>query len=157
MRCLLSLMLGSVSYAADSGDLAEQAHEVVQRTTAKVMASINKNRPIYERDKMRFFGELEDVFGPMVDFQRLTHRIMGNYYREATLEQHKRFASVFKRGLLSSYATGLIEFDDYEVRVQPPKTGVENTLRNTLVDLEVVTPAFPVIQSMYFHAGWRRT
>jgi phospholipid transport system substrate-binding protein len=156
---LLSLTLGSAGHAADSGDLAEQAHEVVKRTTEKVMASINKNRHIYESDKARFFWELEDVLGPMVDFQRLTRRIMGNYYREATLEQRKRFASAFKRSLLSSYATGLIEFDDYEVRVLPPKTGVENTLRNTLVDLEVVTPSgkvFPITQSMYFHHRDRR-
>ncbi len=76
---LLSLTLGSAGHAADSGDLAEQAHEVVKRTTEKVMASINKNRSIYESDKARFFWELEDVLGPMVDFQRLTRRIMGNH------------------------------------------------------------------------------
>lgn len=156
---LLSLTLGSVAYAAAPEELAEQAHEVVKRTTEKVMTSINKNRHIFESDKARFFWELEDVLGPMVDFQRLTRRIMGRYYREATLEQRKRFASAFKRSLLSSYATGLIEFEDYEVRVLPPKTGVENTLRNTLVDLEVVTPSgrvFPITQSMYFHHRHRR-
>jgi len=156
---LLSLTLGSVAYAADSEELAEQAHEMVKRTTEKVMASIHKNRAIYESDQARFFWELEDVLGPMVDFQRLTRRIMGNYYREATLEQRKRFASAFKRSLLSSYATGLLEFNHYEVRVLPPKVGVENTLRNTLVDLEVVTPGghvFPLTQSMYFHHRDRR-
>lgn len=156
---LLSLTLGSVAYAADSEELAEQAHEMVKRTTEKVMASIHKNRAIYESDQARFFWELENVLGPMVDFQRLTRRIMGNYYREATLEQRKRFASAFKRSLLSSYATGLLEFDDYEVRVLPPKVGVENTLRNTLVDLEVVTAGghvFPLTQSMYFHHRDRR-
>lgn len=156
---VLSLFWGSLVWAAESEELAEQAHEVVKRTTEKVLQSINKNRHIYESDKARFFWELEDVLGPMIDFQRLTRRIMGDYYREASLEQRKRFASAFKRSLLSSYATGLIEFEDYEVRVLPPKTGVENTLRNTLVDLEVVTPSgkvFPITQSMYFHHRDRR-
>lgn len=156
---VLSLFWGSQVWAAESEELAEQAHEVVKRTTEKVLQSINKNRHIYESDKARFFWELEDVLGPMIDFQRLTRRIMGDYYREASLEQRKRFASAFKRSLLSSYATGLIEFEDYEVRVLPPKTGVENTLRNTLVDLEVVTPSgkvFPITQSMYFHHRDRR-
>lgn len=162
MRWLLVVLLlfwGSQVWAAESEELAEQAHEVVKRTTEKVLQSINKNRHIYESDKARFFWELEDVLGPMIDFQRLTRRIMGDYYREASLEQRKRFASAFKRSLLSSYATGLIEFEDYEVRVLPPKTGVENTLRNTLVDLEVVTPSgkvFPITQSMYFHHRDRR-
>ena len=159
LALLLCLMPWAVSHATGSGELAEQAHDVVRAATEKVVVSISKNRDIYETDKARFFWELEDVLGPMVDFQRLTRRIMGNYYREATLEQRKRFASAFKRSLLSSYATGLLEFNDYEVRVLPPKVGVENTLRNTLVDLEVVTAGghvFPLTQSMYFHHRDRR-
>ncbi|UXD86414.1 MlaC/ttg2D family ABC transporter substrate-binding protein [Thalassolituus hydrocarboniclasticus] len=151
---LLCLMPWAVSHATGSGELAEQAHDVVRAATEKVVVSISKNRDIYETDKARFFWELEDVLGPMVDFQRLTRRIMGSHYRDATPEQRKRFAMVFKRSLLDSYALALLEFDDYQVRVLPPKTDVENTLRNTLVDLEVVTSAgqvFPITQSMYFH------
>ena len=165
MRWLLvvcSLLWGTVTWAEDasqSEELAEQAHEVVKRTTEKVLQSINKNRHIYESDKAQFFWELEDVLGPVIDFQRLTRRIMGDHYRDASVEQRKRFASAFKRSLLSSYATGLIEFEDYEVRMLPPNTDAENTLRNTLVDLEVVTPSgkvFPITQSMYFHHRDRR-
>jgi len=144
---------------ASSEELAEQAHEVVKRTTEKVLVTINENRSYFESDKARFFWELEDVLGPMVDFKRLTRRIMGKHYREASLDQRKNFARAFKRSLLSSYATGLIEFEDYDVRVLPPKTGVKNSLRNTLVDLEVVTPSgrvFPITQSMYFHHRDRR-
>ncbi len=157
MRWLIlvwTFAFSSLSWAAESEVLAEQAHEVVKRTTEKVMESINRNRHIYESDNAKFFWELEDVLGPMIDFQRLTRRIMGSHYRDASVEQRKRFASAFKRSLLSSYATGLIEFEDYEVRMLPPKTDVEHSLRNTLVDLEVVTPSgrvFPITQSMYFH------
>lgn len=157
MRTLLMvwvMLFSSLSWSADSEVLAEQAHEVVKRTTEKVLESINKNRHIFESDKAQFFWELEDVLGPMIDFQRLTRRIMGKSYREASVDQRKRFASAFKRSLLSSYATGLIEFEDYEVRMLPPKTDVEHSLRNTLVDLEVITPSgrvFPITQSMYFH------
>jgi len=156
---LISALLFGQSVWASSEELAEQAHEVVKRTTEKVLVTINENRSYFESDKARFFWELEDVLGPMVDFKRLTRRIMGKHYREASLDQRKNFARAFKRSLLSSYATGLIEFEDYDVRVLPPKTGVKNSLRNTLVDLEVVTPSgrvFPITQSMYFHHRDRR-
>lgn len=155
---LVALMLGQLSYAG-SEELAEQAHEVVKRTTEKLLTTINENRNYYESDRARFFWELEDVLGPMVDFKRLTRRIMHKHYRSATVDQRKRFARAFKRSLLSSYATGLIEFEDYSVRILPPKKGVKHSLRNTLVDLEVVTPSgrvFPITQSMYFHHRDRR-
>lgn len=153
MLLLMSLMFGQTVFAA-SDELAEQAHEVVKRTTEKLLSSINDNRNYYESDRAKFFWELEDVLGPMVDFKRLTRRIMGKHYRAASLDQRKRFARAFKRSLLGSYATGLVEFEDYDVRILPPKKGVKHSLRNTLVDLEVVTPSgkvFPITQSMYFH------
>lgn len=155
---LLTLLWGH-TLLAGSEDLAEQAHEVVKRTTEKLLTSINDNRSYYESDRAKFFWELEDVLGPVVDFKRLTRRIMGKYYRSASLDQRKRFARAFKRSLLSSYATGLIEYEDYDVRVLPPKKEVKHSLRNTLVDLEVVTPSgkvFPITQSMYFHHRDRR-
>ena len=145
--------------ADESEQLAEQAHEVVENTTRALLAAIDQNRDLYESDVSQFYWRLEDIIGPMVDFKRLTRRIMGKHYRDASIDQRKRFASAFRRSLLRSYATGLIEFDDYDVRMLPPKKGFEHNLRNTLVDLEVVLPSgrvFPITQSMYFHHRHRR-
>jgi len=156
MALLLSSVIPALvpsAAALESEELGEHAHEVVRRVTTKVMEKIDNNRHLYESDKARFYWELEDVLGPMVDFRRLTRKIMGNYYFEATKEQRIRFARAFKRSLLSSYATGLIEFTDYEVRMLPPRDDFEHTSSNTLVDLEVVTPSgkvFPITQSMYY-------
>lgn len=159
---LLILVLGfqvATAWAGNKEQLGEQAHEVVRRTITQVMDRINTNRHLYESDNAKFYWALEDVLGPMVDFRRLTRMIMGNYYYEASKDQRVRFARAFKRSLLGSYATGLIEFTDYEVRMLPPKTDFDHTLRNTLVDLEIVTPSgrvFPITQSMYFHHRQRR-
>ncbi|WP_028293198.1 MlaC/ttg2D family ABC transporter substrate-binding protein [Oceanobacter kriegii] len=152
MALMLSL-LAPVSQALESDELGEHAHEVVRRVTTQVMERIDNNRHLYESDKARFYWELEDVLGPMVDFRRLTRKIMGKHYFKATKQQRIRFARAFKRSLLSSYATGLIEFTDYEVRMLPPRDDFEHTSSNTLVDLEVITPSgkvFPITQSMYY-------
>lgn len=160
MLALILVLLAPLAQvrAADSEALAEQAHEVVRRTTTKVMEKINANRHIYVSDKAAFYWELEDVLGPMVDFRRLTRIIMGDHYFKASKEQRQRFALAFKRSLLSSYATGLIEFTDYEVRMLPPRKDFDHTATNTLVDLEVVTPSgkvFPITQSMYVNYATR--
>lgn len=155
---LILVLFSPLALAAESDALAEQAHEVVRRTTNKVMEKINTNRNFYESDKARFYWELEDVLGPMVDFRRLTRIIMGDHYFNATKGQRQRFALAFKRSLLSSYATGLIEYKDYEVRMLPPRKNYEHSPTNTLVDLEVVTPSgkvFPITQSMYVNYATR--
>lgn len=158
MLALILVLLAPLSQAADSGELAEQAHEVVRRTTTKVMEKINTNRRLYLSDKASFYWELEDVLGPMIDFRRLTRIIMGDHYFNASKDERQRFALAFKRSLLSSYATGLIEFTDYEVRMLPPRKDFDHTATNTLVDLEVVTPSgkvFPITQSMYVNYATR--
>jgi phospholipid transport system substrate-binding protein len=156
---LVLALFSPLASAVNSEKLGEQAHEVVKRTTNQVMERIHANRNPYESDKAKFYWELEDVLGPMVDFRRLTRLIMGDYYYQASKNQRQRFARAFKRSLLSSYATGLIEYRDYEVRMLPPNKDFDHGLRNTLVDLEVVTPSgkvFPITQSMYFHHKSRR-
>ncbi|WP_221797581.1 MlaC/ttg2D family ABC transporter substrate-binding protein [Oceanobacter mangrovi] len=153
LALLLLALTPAPATALDSEELGEHAYEVVKRVTNQVMERINQNRNIYESDKARFYWELEDVLGPMVDFRRLTRKIMGRYYFDASKEQRIRFARAFKRSLLGSYATGLIEFTDYEVRMLPPRKDFEHSSDNTLVDLEVVTPSgrvFPITQSMYY-------
>ena len=156
----LSLMLASVAtQAADSEVLAEQAHEVVREKTEELMTVISRNRYLYGKNQDKFFNAMDQVLGPVVDFKRLTRRIMGKYYRASSVKQRKRFAQAFKKSLLNSYAKGLIEFDNYEVKLLSARTEDENSLRNTLVDLEVITPSgkeFPITQSMYFQHKERR-
>lgn len=157
---LFAILMSSIQVqAADSEQLAEQAHEVVKAKTEKLLGVISRNRYLYTKDQDKFFKEMEQVLGPVVDFKRLTRRIMGKYYRASSIDQRKRFARAFKKSLLNSYAKGLIEFDNYKVNLLPARTEDENSLRNTLVDLEVTTPSgkiFPITQSMYFQHKERR-
>ncbi len=96
---------------------------------------------------------VEDVIGEVVDFKRISRRVMAKYYKKASKEQKKTFLKVFKHSLLNTYAKGLWEFEDYKIRLKPLKSAHQSQ-RNTLVEFEVVTASgqvFPVTQSLYFH------
>ena len=96
---------------------------------------------------------VEDVIGEVVDFKRISRRVMAKYYKKASKEQKQTFLKVFKHSLLNTYAKGLWEFEDYKIRLKPLKSAHQSQ-RNTLVEFEVVTASgqvFPVTQSLYFH------
>jgi len=101
---------------------------------------------------------VEDVIGEVVDFKRISRRVMAKYYKKASKEQKQTFLKVFKQSLLNTYAKGLWEFEDYKIRLKPLRSAHQSQ-RNTLVEFEVVTASgqvFPVTQSLYFHKKQKR-
>jgi phospholipid transport system substrate-binding protein len=128
----------------------EKIHELLEKIEAlKVKAGIDEKQKIQA---------VEDVLGDVVDFKRITRRVMAKYYKKSSKEQKQAFYKVFKASLLKTYAKGLWEFEDYKIRLKPLKSAHQGQ-RNTLVEFEVITSSgqvFPVTQSLFYHKKHKR-
>ena len=117
MRKLLCLALcflsGPVFSAADPYSSVKQATEdLLQRLVAV--------QPLFKTDQKEFFRQVEMTLGPFIDFTGFSKSVMAKYYRRATDEQKQQFAVVFRRQLIATYATALVEFDNQKVVVLKP-------------------------------------
>jgi len=155
--CIFSLCLAFSFQALGQGDPAD-ARVIVDKKIHELLDRIEvlKVKPnVGEKQKIQ---AVEDVLGDVVDFKRITRRVMAKYYKKATIDQKKAFYNVFKESLLTTYAKGLWEFEDYKIRLKPLK-GSHQGQRNTLVEFEVVTSSgqvFPVVQSLFYHKKHKR-
>lgn len=151
-------LLFSLSFHASAQGDPEDALALVEERIYLLLAQIEalKVEPnVADKQKLDL---VEDVIGEVVDFKRISRRVMAKYYKKATKEQKKTFFQVFKQSLLNTYAKGLWEFEDYKIRLKPLKSAHQSQ-RNTLVEFEVVTASgqvFPVIQSLYFSKKQKR-
>jgi phospholipid transport system substrate-binding protein len=78
---------------------------------------------------------------------------MGSAYTNATNTQKIRFLETFKRSMVNTYAGGIYAFGAYEVNLLPSQDDKKDTLRNTRVYMEVVSPegpVYPLVQSVYY-------
>jgi phospholipid transport system substrate-binding protein len=126
--------------------ITHSAHEQVRNTTDRVMKIIEEAEQYFEKDPDRFFREVEEVLGDVVDFDSFARSVMGKYATSSrykalkTTEQKsqfrarmERFSAVFKNGLVQTYAMGLLAFEGNKIEILPPKGEIKQGSSVTVV------------------------
>ncbi len=157
-----ALLLGGPAPAVamePSAAATRTATEVVERTSDEMLALIEASRPYVKEDPERFYGEVEALLAPVVDFKRFARSVMAVHYKSATPEQRDRFADTFKWGLVRTYALALTEFRDGEVVIVPSERPPQSPRRES-VKMEIRMSSgevYPVVYSMALgkDGAWR--
>lgn len=153
MRLYLSLLLLFFVFPVWAQGDPQDAHKLVDEKIHTLLARIEQLKTLPEINEKQRILAVEEVLGSVVDFKRITRRVMAKFYKKSSKKQKVGFYTVFKQTLLNTYAKGLWEFEDYKIRLKPLKTAHQSQ-RNTLVEFEVITSSgqvFPVIQSLFYH------
>ena len=157
LLCIFSLCAFFSFQAFSQGNPAD-ALVIVDEKIHELLDEIEALKVKPNLDEEQKTQVVENVLGDVVDFKRITRRVMAKYYKKASKQQKKAFYEVFKESLLKTYAKGLWEFEDYKIRLKPLKSSHQNQ-RNTLVEFEVITSSgqiFPVTQSLFYHKKHKR-
>ncbi|HTO57019.1 MAG TPA: ABC transporter substrate-binding protein [Pseudomonadales bacterium] len=123
---------------------------VIQTATNSLIKVINDGKTYFDKDPDRFYGEIQKVLDPTVDFAKFAQGVMAVYYKRATTEQRDRFQSTFKSGLVRTYGKALLDFGDEKIDVLPPGKPREKPDRDT-VKMEIHSKdgkVYPVLYSM---------
>jgi phospholipid transport system substrate-binding protein len=111
-----------------------EPYQLVQQTTERVLKIVTDARDYYEAEPQRFHRQIEEVMDQTVDFDGFARGVMGRYasaqrYQALKSEAEKaafraqvaRFTDSFKRGLIQTYAKGLLRFDGNRIQTFPGK------------------------------------
>ena len=115
--CLLTLSLFAVNAVAQ-----QSPFESVKESTDILLKRLVEVQPIYESDPDKFFFEVDNALDPYIDFDGFAKRVMAKHWRKASNEQQQAFIATFRTGLIKTYATALLEFDNQRVDVIEPTT-----------------------------------
>jgi len=114
----------------------QSPHAKAEEVKNELVSVIRSRDELVEQGgQENYFDAVEEVLAPVVDFEYIARGVMGNYARQASEEQRERFANVFKRGLITTYAKGLSGYGNHDITVLDPKGDVSG--RRTSVHLEV--------------------
>ena len=101
-----------------------EAHNQVQKITTDLLAAIAASGNLLESDPETYFTAVDNVLGPVVDFNFISKVVMGRYGKAATAEQKTQFEQTFRRGLVVTYARGMASYADQTIVVLPPTNDV---------------------------------
>lgn len=144
-----SLGLSGIVAAAPAETGAEATpHEVIRGTSKQLVTLIDEARGYVAEDPDRYHAKVQELLDPVVDFRSFSRLVMAAHYKRASVDQRKRFAQTFKRSLVKTYASALMEFSNEEIKVLDPTRAPRDPRRPT-VNMEITTASGAVYPLSY--------
>lgn len=95
----------------------EEPDTFLVNVSNQVLGVIKDNRESYNKTPEVLETALLNTLEPAVDFDAFSRGVMGAYYKDATPEQHERFATAFKATLIKLYTQGLVSTEVDDIRI----------------------------------------
>ena len=124
-RILILVSLLTFSGALRAAEPVDEPVRVVQSTADTVLGTLRQQRVTLQAEPAKVYRLVDELLVPHVDFARLSSLVLGRHWRTASPDQRERFSSEFKRLLVRTYATGLLELDTWEIRYPPQRVAAD--------------------------------
>lgn len=121
--------------------------DIVRTTTESVLGRIQDDRNALYSDPIRMYNLVSELIFPHFDFGIMSQWVLGKYWKEADDETRKNFLEQFRRLLVRTYATALLNFSDQAITYPPiEQKGGANT---AMVKQQITQPGSTTIPVIY--------
>jgi phospholipid transport system substrate-binding protein len=99
--------------------VARDAETLVKTTADKVIARVKQDKATLRADPHKLNALVDDLVIPHFDFVRMSQWVLGKHWRTADKDQQMQFVEEFKKLLVRTYATALLEYSDRKINYFP--------------------------------------
>jgi phospholipid transport system substrate-binding protein len=99
--------------------------EVVQAAAQGMLSALDKDREAYRKDPAKVADLVNTYLLPHFDTDFSARLVLGQYWRNATAEQRKRFVDAFYHSLLNNYGSALTNFTADRLKIYPTKVDAD--------------------------------
>ena len=93
--------------------------QLIQTTAEHIFAAIRSHPDEYRRDPSKLRGLVDRVLLPHVDSNHAVRLILGRYWREAGVDERRRFTAALYDSILNQCGIALIDISDGRLKVFP--------------------------------------
>ena len=105
---------------APAASTAEQnPSDVVQTAAQGILKDLDASRDMYRKDPSKIATLVDKYLLPHFDTEYAARLVLGQYWRNATPDQKKRFIDAFYHSLLTNYGSALADFTSDKLKVFP--------------------------------------
>lgn len=158
-RWSLVVMMIAVLWVPLQSQAQSQTPEAMIRDNVEsLMADLEGRKDYYANNLDELEVLVDSNLDQVADFRYIGASVMGNYFRNASPDQRRRFVDVFRQTLIDTYTRGLVTFDYDELRVLDAQQAQRHDDQAS-VAMEVVAgdgQVYPVSYSLRLSDGeWR--
>jgi phospholipid transport system substrate-binding protein len=122
-----TMALAQAPAAPAAAAAAEGPTEVVQTAAQGMLSALDKDRDAYRKDPAKVADLVNTYLLPHFDTDFSARLVLGQYWRNATAEQRKRFVDAFYHSLLNNYGSALSNFTADRLKIYPSKVDADAT------------------------------
>lgn len=126
---------------------AEEASTVVQSTTAAVMDRVKNDKDALRADPAKMYALVSEMIFPHFDFEVMSKFVVGTPWGSTEAGQQQAFIDEFRRLLVRTYATALLEYSDQTIEY--PTSEPTNNPKTAIVRQNVNQSVGKVLPVMY--------
>jgi phospholipid transport system substrate-binding protein len=149
---VLFALMGAVSVRA-----ADDASQVVKSTTSEVMDRVRSDKETLQGNPAKMYSLVSEMIFPHFDFEIMSQWVLGTSWKTTEPAKQQAFVEQFRRLLVRTYATALLEYSDQTIEYPPaepsnnPKTAtVKQDIRQS------VGKILPVVYRLHNKTGdWK--
>lgn len=135
---------------------AEDPSVIVQSTTARVLERVQSEKAVLQADPAKMFNLVSELIFPHFDFAIMSQWVLGEHWSSAEESARQNFVDQFRKLLVRTYATALLEFSDQEITYPPVEQKGGNT---AVVKQHISTPGsegIPIVYRVHNKTGeWK--
>lgn len=124
------------------------AEEVVRATAAEVVRRLESNPGLSENPDL-LYEVVRGVVVPHFDFERVSRRVLGKYWKRASEEQRRKFVAEFQTLLVKTYAIALASYEYEEIVYGPSRTRSEKEMSIRTEITRGSGPGIPVTYDLH--------
>ena len=152
MKKIISLFVVLlISTSANATAESMGPEELIKQTSDKVLATLEKNKALYEKDPDQIYILVDEIILPHLDFRAMSKLALGKHWRNANEEQQEKFTAVFKTMLIRTYSKSLTEYTGQQIEYLPFRPQEGKTIVTVRTQIKQDSgPSFPIDYRLRF-------
>ena len=155
---LLVMLIAALIAPLQSQAQSQSPESMIRDNVESLMSDLEGRKDYYANNLSELEALVDSNLDQVADFRYIGASVMGNYFRNASPDQRRRFVEVFRQTLIDTYTRGLVTFDYDELRVLDTQQAQRHDDQAS-VAMEVVAgdgQVYPVSYSLRLSDGeWR--
>lgn len=156
MKRLIGFCLGMLLVLPAWAD--EDPLAMIKTTAEQVLTEVTAHKAELEKDSGGLYALVQQYIVPHADFYRMAQIAMGRYWRRADDAQRQRIADEFRKMLVRTYATSLLNYSGQQIEYLPLRAQPDDTevVVATRINLDTGGRPVPINYRVYKAAdGWK--
>lgn len=151
------LLILCVLFGASAVQAEGEALQIVQTTTSEVMTRVRAEKDVLRSQPAKMYSLVSEMIFPHFDFGIMSQFVLGATWKGTPPDKQAAFVEQFRRLLVRTYATALLEYSDQRVEY-PPAPPANNpqtaTVRQDIV--QTVGKVLPIVYRLHNKTGeWK--